>query len=117
MTGEMTKEEAILEIKEKTPKLLEEYRALAEAIAKELGLALPGTEAEDDDREEIDIDELHELYEAILEFAEGYDLDSVDRLLKQAKEYRIPEAESERFAKLTDCVRNSDWDGLKEVLQ
>ena len=111
----MTREEAILEIREKTPKLLEDYRALARQIAVALGMDT----AEDavDDRPEMDPDELAELYEAVLEFAEGYDIDSIDMLLGQAEEYKIPEAERERYAALKRLVRDSDWDGLKELLQ
>ena len=108
----MTREEAIAEIKEKTPKLLADYRALADALKPMLGI---GEEAEED-KPEIDPEELRELYEGILEFAEGYDIDSIDSLMKQASGYRIPEAEKERFAKVERCVRDSDWDGLREVL-
>ena len=111
----MTREEAIAEIKEKTPKLLEDYRALAAQLGEAMGIAvLPD---EEDDRPEMDPDELQELYEAVMEFAEGYDIDSVDMLLRQAKEYRMPEAEKERFDTLNRLVRDSDWDGIKELLQ
>lgn len=109
----MTREEAIAEIREKTPKLLADYRALAEALKPLLGIT---DEAEDDaDKPEMDRDELAEFYEAVAEFAESYDLDSIDALLRQAKEYRIPEDERERFSALEKCVRESDWEGLKQV--
>lgn len=110
----MTREEAIAEIKELTPELLREYRALAKELADTFGFA--SADEADADREEIDIEELNELYEGILEFAEGYDLDSVDLLLKQAEAYAIPEAEKERFDKVKRLVRDSDWEGLKELL-
>ena len=109
----MTREEAIAEIKEKTPKLLADYRALAESLKPVLGI----TDGEEDtDKPEMDPEELKELYEAVLEFAEGYDLDSIDMLLQQTKAYRIPEAEKERFTQMEKKVRDSDWEGLKEVL-
>ena len=113
----MTRQEAITEIKETAPQLLADYRALALALGERYGFAVKARDAadEDDDREEIDPDELQELYEAVAEFAEGYDLDSIDRLLRQAKDYKIPEAERERFAKLEACARESDWDGIKEL--
>lgn len=110
---EMTREEAIREIREKTPQLLADYRALAAQLAVFFGET---EEAAQDDRPEMDMDELTELYEGLLEFAESYDLDSADMLLQQAKEYRIPEAEKERFAKIEQCVRDSDWDTLKQEL-
>ena len=108
----MTRDEAISEIREKTPKLLADYRALAEALKPLLGI---GTEAEEE-KPEIDPEELRELYEGILEFAEGYDIDSIDSLMKQVSGYRIPEEEKERFGKVERCVRDSDWDGLKSVI-
>ncbi|MBR5969286.1 MAG: hypothetical protein IK016_02950 [Lachnospiraceae bacterium] len=109
----MTREEAIAEIREKTPKLLADYRALADELKAMLGI---GEEAEED-KPEIDPEELQELYEGILEFAEGYDIDSIDSLMKQAAGYRVPESEKERFSKVERCVRDSDWDGLREVLK
>ncbi|MBQ6735598.1 MAG: hypothetical protein IJR00_11915 [Lachnospiraceae bacterium] len=108
----MTREEAIAEIKEKTPKLLADYRALADALKPMLGME----EEPEEDKPEIDPEELQELYEGILEFAEGYDIDSIDSMMKQAAAYRIPEAEKERFAAVERCVRDSDWEGLKKVL-
>lgn len=111
----MTREEAIAEIKEKTPQLLADYRALAAQIGEAFGMAV--FDDAEDDRPEMDTDELLELYEAVAEFAEGYDIDSIDMLLEQTKEYKIPEAEKERFDRLVRLVRDSDWDGLKELLQ
>ena len=106
----MTREEAIAEIKEKTPKLLEDYRALANALKPILGIT-----DEEADLPEMDPAELAELYEAVAEFAEGYDIDSIDMLMEQTKGYAIPAAEKDRFARLTQAVRDSDWDAVKEV--
>ena len=47
---------------------------------------------------EMDMDGLHELYEAIAEFAEAFDTDGINALMKQAHEYKLPDTESERFA-------------------
>ena len=110
----MTRDEAIREIREKTPQLLADYRAIASQIGEALGLVLP--EGAPDGRPEMDAEELRELYGAILEFAQGYDIDSIDALLEQAKAYRVPEAEEERFAKVERLVRDSDWEGLKAAL-
>ena len=113
----MTSQDAIREIKETAPQLLADYRALALALSERYGFAVRSRDDadEDDDREEIAPEELQELYEAVAEFAEIYDLDSIDRLLRQAKDYKMPEAERERFAKLEACARESDWDGMKEL--
>ena len=109
----LTPDEARTEIEDTTPALLEQYRALEQMIAQILDLPAEGEQA---DKPEIDAEELQELYNAVLEFAEGYDIDSIDALLKQAEEYRIPYEEQERYDTLVRCVRNSDWERLKEVL-
>ena len=110
----MTGKEAIDEIKEKTPKLLEDYRALAKALMPALGIA--DAEEDDADKPEMAPEELQELYEAILEFAEGYDQDAIGMLLQQTKDYRIPEAEKARFSKVEKAAHASDWEALREVL-
>ncbi|MBR0172418.1 MAG: response regulator [Lachnospiraceae bacterium] len=116
----VTPDEAKEIIARETPALLAEYRALQAVLAHMPGIADEngtGGAAADADRPEIDPDELRELYDGVLEFAESYDIDSIDRLLQQMKAYRIPESERERFAHLTRIVRASDWDALGRLLQ
>ena len=111
----MTKDEAAALIREKTPALLEEYRAVAGALKKMTG-AEDEAAGEDLTLPEADADELEELYEAVGEFAQMYDLDSIDMLVGQMeKGFRMPESERERFGKLKKAVRESDWDVLREI--
>ena len=102
-------------ITDETPALLEAYRALAEELRQIFDFQ-DDTREHDADKPEMSAEELAELYEAIAEFAEGYDIDSIDALLKQAKDYQIPEPERERFTKTERCVKDSDWDGLRTLL-
>ena len=97
------------EIAAKTPKLLEDYRVYLERLAP--------LYAQDDDAEEIDIDRLHEAYEAIKEFASMFDSDSIDGIISMLREYRIPESESERFNVIASCADAADWGGLEEALK
>ena len=114
--GTLTKEEAILRVRRITPQLLSDYRALAGILEPYFGAS--GENAERDaDLPEIDPEELAELYEAILEFSELYDLETIESLLEQVKGYAIPEAERERFAKVKESVSVSDWSGLRAVLE
>lgn len=105
-----TVERRILE--EDAPALFAEYRALRNVLRELLGIEEEHTDA---DKPEISPEELQELYEAVAEFAESYDIDSIDTLIRQAEEYSIPAGEEERFAQLTRYVRDSDWDGIKKV--
>ena len=94
--------------------MLVSYRALAQTLRDVFGFA-EENDADDADKPEIDPEELRELYNGVLEFAEIYDLDAIESLMKQAKGYRLPDAEKERFAKLERSVRASDWEEIKKV--
>ncbi|MBR0171543.1 MAG: Hpt domain-containing protein [Lachnospiraceae bacterium] len=95
--------------------MLASYRALAQTLRDVFGFAEEG-DADDADKPEMDPEELRELYDGVLEFAEIYDLDAIESLLQQAAAYRIPESEKERFAMLVRSVRASDWSGLKDAI-
>ncbi|MBQ7221735.1 MAG: response regulator [Synergistaceae bacterium] len=101
--------EDIDEISAKTPKLLGDYRAYLERLAP--------LYAQDDNAELIDIEKLHEAYEAIKEFASMFDSDSIDGIMAMLREYKIPEAEAERFNVIASCADAADWAGLEEALK
>ena len=102
----------VAEIEAKTPALLSQYRGykpiLAEVFGKndEPDMSLP----------EISIADLHEMYSLIKGFAADFDLDNIDNMMAEAKNYRIPEAERERFEKIKDCVTAADWSTLEQLL-
>ena len=99
------------EIEQKTPKLLAKYRAYKPVLAKVFG----GGE-EDESLPEISLDDLHEMYSLIKGFAADFDLDNIDKMMEEAKKFRIPEAEREKFEKIKECVTNADWGSLEELL-
>ena len=101
--------EDIDEIEARTPKLLEDYRAYLERLAP--------LYAQSDDAEVIDVEKLHEAYEAIKEFSSMFDSDSIDGIMAMLREYRIPEAEAERFNVIASCADAADWGGLDEALK
>ena len=111
-----TQEEVAAEIRERTVRLLEDYRAMEAMIASVLGIDPAAAAEAEADLEEMDIEELQEIYEAIAEYSQMFDIDSIDRLLKQTEGYAIPPAEKERFAQVKKAVRDSDWDALTKVL-
>jgi len=99
------------EIEQKTPKLLAKYRAYKPVLAKVFGSG-----EEDTSLPEISIEDLHEMYSLIKGFAEEFDLDNIDRMMEEAKGFRIPESEREKFEKIKECVTNADWGSLEELL-
>ena len=56
------------------------------------------------------------MYSLIKGFAADFDLDNIDRLIEETKNYRIPEAEREKFEKVKECVTNADWGTLESLL-
>ena len=56
------------------------------------------------------------MYSLIKGFAADFDLDNIDNMIAEAKNYRIPEAERERFEKIKDCVTAADWSTLEQLL-
>jgi len=99
------------EIEQKTPALLSKYRSYKPVLAKVFG----GGE-EDTSLPEISVADLHEMYSLIKGFADDFDLDNIDKMMEEAKKFRIPEAEREKFEKIKECVTNADWGSLEELL-
>ena len=99
------------EIREKTPKLLSDYRAYREYLAPVLQ-----TDDTDDTLEMISEEELSDAYEALREFAEAHDFDSADYIMETLAGYRIPDAEKERYDKIRRAVRRVDRTALLEEL-
>ena len=100
-------------IKNLTPKLLKDYRDYKAKLSPLYAKA----EAELAAAPEIDINTLNEAYEAIAEFAENFDIDTIDEILENLRKYKMPEAERDKFNAIDKSVRNSDWAGLKEALE
>lgn len=90
--------------------LLAQYRQLGEHLA-------PLLAAENDaDLPLIDVGELHEAYDAIREFSEALDFESVVFTIDSLRAYRIPETEQQRFGNLVHAVENYDWDKISNIL-
>ena len=92
-----------------TPDLLDNYRKCQQKLSP--------LYAEDDDKEEISPERLHEAYEAIKEFTEMFDSDSIDGIMEMLRGYKIPDNESELFNKIATCADAADWGGLEEALK
>ncbi|MBQ3654154.1 MAG: response regulator [Synergistaceae bacterium] len=102
----------IHEIETKTPALLSQYRGYKPVLEKVFGK----TDEPDMSLPEISVADLHEMYSLIKGFAADFDLDNIDNMMNEAKNYRIPESERERFEKIKECVTAADWGKLEQLL-
>ena len=103
----------IAEIEAKTPALLSQYRSYKKVLAEVFG----NNDEEDMSLPEIPLDELKEFYVMLKDMAANFDLDNIDAMMEDIKNYRIPADEKERFKKIKDCVTAADWASLDELLK
>jgi len=96
-------------IKNATGELVRLYRNIAEEIEK----------AEDDgaEKEPIDDESLKDAVRSLKEFAEVFDFDSVDFVMKELKKYRMPEDFKDKYSKLKNLVAQVDRDAIIELLK
>lgn len=102
----------IHEIETKTPALLSQYRGYKEVLSKVFGKNEP-----DMSLPEISMEDLHEMYSLIKGFAADFDLDNIDKMIDEAKNFRIPESERDRFEQIKECVTAADWSTLESLLE
>ncbi len=98
-------------ISENTPKMLEEYRSYKDRLKK--------LKAEDneDNREAIGSAELKDAYEALTVSISDMDYDSVEMILNDIKEYKLPEEDKKIFERLGVLLKLLDWDGMEKLLK
>ena len=64
----------------------------------------------------IDAENLAEAYEALQGAAAEFDFDTAQMVLESLADYKIPDAEKEKFAKIKDAASKPDWEELKKLL-
>lgn len=99
----------LLCIKNATGELVRLYRNIAEEIEK----------AEDDgtEKEPIDDESLKDAVRSLKEFAEVFDFDSIDFVMRELKKYRMPEDFKDKYSKLKTLVAQVDRDAIIELLK
>ena len=100
-------------VKAQTEELLASYRMLHDLLELTFG----AKETDVQDKKELTSEELAEFYEAVREFSQSYDLDSLDRLMQDATGYLVPKEDKAKFAALEKCVRNVDWEGIERAIE
>ncbi len=99
------------EIKEQTAGLLELYRSYLTKLSP-----LSDEDPENDDRPEIDPEELQGAFESIKEFVSGSYFDSADDIMKMLEEYKIPEDYKGKYQEVKRLLALVDRDGLLNIL-
>ena len=108
---EAGKNEDLAFIHENTDKLLSDYREYKDKLAR------IHTEAtEDDSREMIPDDELSGAYDALRDVVPQMDYDSVEMIISGVNQYRLPDADAEKFVELERSLKALEWDHMKEIL-
>ncbi len=98
-------------IDENTDTLLTKYREYKEKLKR------VNTEPQNSDKEEIDLDELQDAYEALGEVVPQMDYDSVEMILEQLQEYKLPETDAARIEKIAQMLKTFDWDGMEQIIK
>lgn len=98
-------------IDENTPKLLKDYAAYKEKLA-----GIKQDDHADDDKEMISEADLKDAYSALADVIPQMDYDSVEMIIEQLGEYKLPAEDKEKVDKLASKLKSFDWDGMEELL-
>ena len=98
-------------IDENTGKLLTDYKAFKDKLER------LKEEEDSGDKEPIPEDELQGAYEALADVIPQMDYDSVEMILDQLKEYKLPDEDAEKMSKLAKMLKGFDWDGMEALIK
>ena len=107
------------EIREKTPKLLEDYSSLSAQLKSALGEGIP--EASEDLQveeylPEIPRDQVDAAFASVRELVEAFDFDGAADILKMLSGYRLSEKIKDRIKRLTENISRLERDEILEQL-
>ena len=72
-------------------------------------------DTENNDKKTIPEDELRDAYNALKEVIPQMDYDSVEMIVNQVNEYKLPKADAKRFRELEKLMKKLDWDAMEEL--
>lgn len=101
----------INEIQESTDGLLELYISFADKLSP-----LIKKDSDDENKPLIDDEQLAEGYEALREVSTTFDYDTLMFVIQSLDEYKLPDAEKEKFAEIKSAAAKPDWETLKKLL-
>ena len=98
--------------------MMKQYRtlliALKEAVEKQKEAQAAAEENED--KPEIDAASLREAYETIRAVTSAYDTETVQYILEDLKNYKIPDTEREQYDKLCKAFSAFEWEEMNKLL-
>jgi CheY-like chemotaxis protein len=98
-------------INENAARLLVMYREFKEKLSR-----LAKAEEDAEGKEPIPEDELKDAYSALKEVVPQMDYDSVEMIVNQLKEYKLPDEDSARFKEIEKLLKAFEWDKLEELI-
>lgn len=101
----------INEIKDSTDGLLELYISFADKLAPLLKV-----DEDDESKPLIEDDALAEAYETIAEVTDSFDYDTLMFVIQSLDDYRLPDAESEKFNLIKVAASKPDWEELRKLV-
>ena len=99
------------EIKKFTDGLLELYISFADKLSP-----LIKVEDNDEDKPPIDADQLAEAYEAMREVAQTFDYDSMQFVIQELEEYKLPPDDAKKFSEIKIAASKPDWETVLKLL-
>ncbi|MBE5906796.1 MAG: response regulator [Lachnospiraceae bacterium] len=72
--------------------------------------------SDDSDKEPVDETMLADAYEAMKEFCEAMDYDSMEMVVESIAQYRLSKEDTARMEEITKRMKQLDWDGIKAIL-
>ena len=108
---EAGKNENLAFINENNERLLSDYRIFKDRLA-----GLEKKDSEDDSKELIPEDVLKDAYGALKDVIPQMDYDSVEMIIEQVKEYRLPEDDAVKFSELEKNLKLFDWEAMEKLI-
>ncbi|MBQ7630162.1 MAG: hypothetical protein IJS81_08140, partial [Selenomonadaceae bacterium] len=73
-------------------------------------------EDNDEDKPPIDADQLAEAYEAMREVAQTFDYDSMQFVIQELEEYKLPPDDAKKFSEIKIAASKPDWETVLKLL-
>ena len=96
--------------------MMKQYRTLLHALSDVMGKQKEAEAASEEDKPEIDAASLREAYETIRAVTSAYDTETVQYILEDLKNYRIPDTEREQYDKLCKAFSAFEWEEMNKLL-
>ena len=116
-------QDGIAEIKEKTPSLLEQYRAyrskLAPLFEDFTAISNAGSQnqaASNPQLPEMSLSEFQEAVSALKEVVSAFDFDSADMIIGELSNYSIPAAYAPKFTEIKKAIKSVDQQAVVKLL-